>query len=145
MNDDMTLGGFLRLDDDVQEVAYVASKKLIGNDNKPVVWKIRPLRPEENDELVKKCTKNVPVPGKRNAFTPEVDYSLYARRLSIACTVYPRLNDPALQDAMGVMGEDALFCRLLPLLGEQSDYAAKVREVNGFDEDFNDLVEEAKN
>lgn len=140
-----TLVDFLRLDDEEQVVEYVASRKVLGRDGKPAVWKIRALTAKENDVLMKKCMREVPVHGKRGNTTTEMDYSKYARELSAACTVVPDLQDANLQNHYGVTEPTDLFCKLLPLLAEQNAYAEKVRKVNRFDEDFEDLVDEAKN
>lgn len=65
-------------------------------------------------------------------------------KLAAACTVFPNLNNAELQSNYGVMGADSLLKAML-LPGEYANYLAKVQEVNGFDIDFDEMVEEAKN
>lgn len=125
-------------------VDFVASARFMDENGNPVPWQIRPISAEENNALMKACTRNMPVPGKRGMYAPEVDYALYSTKLSVACTVFPPLGNTELQNAHGIVGEDALFSKLL-LLGEQARYGAKVREVNGFDDDLDGLVDDAKN
>lgn len=127
-----------------EKIEYVASKDFKDDAGNPIPWVIRPISSEENDALIKECTKNRPVPGKKGMFSPETDYSLYSRKLSVACTEFPPLDSVELQDAHGVMGALALFAKLL-YEGEQAAYSAKVREVNRFDNDFEEAVDDAKN
>ena len=107
-------------------------------------WEIRAISPGKDYALKKACTKQIPVPGKKNSFTPELDMYLYLGKLAAACTVYPDLADAELQNSYGVMGEDALLKEILNI-GEYNNYLTKVQEVNGFETTMDELVEEAKN
>lgn len=128
----------------MENVKYVASKRFIGADKKPVEWEIKAVTTEDDEALKKDCTKRKPIVGKKGAYIPETDYSLYTGRLAAACTVYPNLNDKTLQDSYGVMGALELLQQML-LPGEYQEYLSKVQEVNGFDMTMEELVDEAKN
>ena len=54
------------------------------------------------------------------------------------------MNDAELQNSYGVMGADALLKKMLKP-GEYAAYLEKVQEINGFNETFDEKVEEAKN
>lgn len=123
---------------------FVASKDLLDRHGNPVTWRIRRIDALENDRLLRRCTKKMPVRGKPNTFTEEVDYGLYSRLLSITCTLYPPLDSASLQERFGAMNEEELFRKVLSL-GEQAEYSAYVRELNGFEKSFADEVDEAKN
>ena len=127
----------------VENVKYVASKRFV-EEGKPVEWEISCITTTEDEALRKACTKRVPIPGKRNQYTQETDYNLYLGKLAARCTAFPNLDDKELQDSYGVMGSDALLKKMLNP-GEYSDYLNKVQEVNGFDVEFSEEVEEAKN
>ena len=127
----------------VENIKYVASKRFIEKE-KPVEWEIRALTSKEDEALRKSCTKRVPVPGRRNQFTTETDYNLYVGKMAAACTVFPNLDDKELQDSYGVMGSDDLLKTMLTA-GEYADYLAKVQEINGYDQNMEDVVDEAKN
>ena len=74
----------------------------------------------------------------------DMDFNKYAALLAVKSTVYPNLNDATLQDSYGVMGaEDLLKAMLLP--GEYANYLNIVQQVNGFNQTFEEKVEEAKN
>ena len=62
----------------------------------------------------------------------------------IACCVEPNFKDADWQAAIGVMGAEALLDKVLTA-GQFSDLLMGVLRVNGFDDDINDLVGEAKN
>ncbi|KAE9633715.1 phage portal protein [Defluviitalea raffinosedens] len=126
-----------------EEIEFIASKRFV-QDGKPIPWRIKPISSDMDEELRKSCTRKVPVPGKKNVFIPETDYQRYLCKLAVACTVFPDLNDKELQDSYGVMGAEALLKRML-LPGELTDYIAKIQEINGFDLDMQDLVDDVKN
>ena len=127
-----------------ENVKYVASKRFIGEDKKPMEWEITCVTSEEDEALRKGCTRKVQVPGKKNMFTPETDYDKYLGLLAVRCVVFPNLNDAELQNSYGVMGADSLLKTMLKP-GEYQDILKKVQEINGFDTGIDDLVEEAKN
>lgn len=129
---------------DVEETTkYVASKRFVEN-KKPVEWELKPISSSLDEAIRKECTKKVPVAGKRGQYTQEVDTDRYVGKLCVACTVYPNLNDAALQDSYGVKSGDELLKKML-LPGEYTEYKAKVMEVNGYDMSMEELVDEAKN
>lgn len=128
----------------VENTKYVASKRFLDENKKPIEWEICVITPEEDEELRKSCLRRVPVPGKRNQFMPETDFNAYVGKLAARCTVFPNLNDAELQNSYGVMGDVKLLKTMLTP-GEYADYVAKVQEVNGFQISMEDLVEEAKN
>lgn len=127
-----------------ENVKYVASKRFIGEDKKPMEWEITCVTSEEDEALRKSCTRKVQVPGKKNMFTPETDYDKYLGLLAVRCVVFPNLNDAELQNSYGVMGADSLLKTMLKP-GEYQDILKKVQAINGFDTGIDDLVEEAKN
>lgn len=126
-----------------ETVKYVASKRF-GTKNKPVEWELKAIDSDMDELIRKECTKKVPVAGKRGQYTQETDTDKYIAKMCAACTVYPDLNDAALQDSYGVKSADALLRKML-LPGEYTEYKAKVMEVNGYDMSMEELVEEAKN
>lgn len=127
-----------------ENIKYVASKRFLDENGKPIEWELCCITSEEDEAIRKACTKRVPIPGKKNQYTQEIDYNLYLGKLAARCTVFPNLNDKELQDSYGVMGADALLKKMLKP-GEYADYLQKVQQVNGFEVTFEDAVDEAKN
>lgn len=128
----------------VENVKYLASKRFVNEDGKPMEWEIASITSEEDELLRKTCTKRIPVPGKRNAFMPDTDFNAYITKQAVKCTVFPNLNDVEVQNSYGVMGAEQLL-KVMLTPGEYADYISKVQEVNGFDVPLEDAVEEAKN
>lgn len=126
-----------------ETVEYVASKRFMDK-GKPVNWQLKAVSSDLDEMIRKECTKKVPIHGKRGQFNQETDTDKYIGKLCVACTVYPNLNDAALQDSYGVKCADDLLKKML-LPGEYTEYKAKVMEVNGFDMSMEDMVDEAKN
>lgn len=127
----------------VENVKYAASKRIV-QDGKPVEWEIGAITSDEDEALRKSCTKRVPVPGKRNVFIPETDFTAYISKLACRCTIFPNLNDQELQNSYGVMGAEALL-KVMLTPGEYADYLTKVQEINGFNVPLEEAVDEAKN
>lgn len=125
-------------------VKYVASERFLDDNNNPIEWEIRSISSKEDEDLRKSSMHKVPIPGKRNQFTQEIDTNKYMGLLAAACTVCPNLNDANLQDSYGVMSNDELLKAML-LPGEYANYLIKVQEICGFDQSNQDLVEDAKN
>lgn len=121
-----------------EEAAFVVSKRFLSDETdkkgnrKPLQWKLKAITGAEDESLRKSCVKRVPVPGRRNQYQQETDYNLYLGKLAVACTVYPNLNDKALQDSYKVMGAENLLKTMLTS-GEYAEYLQKVQEVCGFD------------
>ena len=56
-----------------ENIAYAASKSLVDEDGKPLMWTIRPISTKENEQIRDECMADVPVDGKPWAFRPKLD------------------------------------------------------------------------
>lgn len=124
---------------------YPATKSLVDKDGNPLMWEIKPISTKEDEAIRDACTFEVPIPGKRSQFRIKIDTSAYMTKQLAASVVYPNLLDAELQDSYGVKTPDALLKEMVDDPTEFAEFAAYVREFNGFDETINDAVEEAKN
>ena len=127
-----------------ENVKFVASKNFVDKDGNPLEWELKAIDNKEDEALRKMCTHQVKIPGKAGRYTLEMDSNSYLGKLAAACTVYPDLKNAELQNSYGVMGDDNLLKAMLSP-GEFAEYCNKVSEVNDFDVDLNDKVDEAKN
>ncbi len=128
-----------------EHIKYVVSARFVDEKTKePIEWEIQCIDSKHDEELRKACTRRVAVPGKRGQFTKETDYDKYVGLLAVECTVFPDLNNVELQNSYGVLCADELLKKMLKP-GEYADYLEKIQEINGFNESFEDKVEEAKN
>ena len=123
----------------------VVSKRFVDPETKkPMEWEVAAITSEEDDQLRKDNTKRMPVPGKKGVLIPETNYTAYLADLAARCTIFPNLNDKALQDSYKVMGAKELLKKML-LPGEYDEYLATIQKINGFDIGMDEIVEEAKN
>lgn len=126
----------------VENIRYTASRRFLDEAGAPVLWELRCITSAEDEAIREGCTRRVP--AAKGKYITETDAALYLGRLAAQCTVYPDLKDAALQDSYGVMGADSLLKAMLTP-GEYADYLLKAQAVCGFDQTFEELVDEAKN
>lgn len=109
----------------------------------PYPFLIKSITEAENKAIRKSCQK---VNFNKRSHQKEVDTDtdLYVNRLVIACCLDPNFKDADLQAKYGVMGAEVLIDKMLTP-GQYAVLAEKVQEINGFNTDVNELVEEAKN
>lgn len=125
-------------------VERAVSKRFRDKEGNPIKWVFKSIDSDRDLELRKECTKRVPVPGKKNMVVPEIDMGLYATKLIVESTVFPDLYNAKLQDSWGVKTPEALVKKML-FPGEFIKAQQIVQEINGYDTDMNELVEQAKN
>ncbi|WP_127531195.1 phage tail assembly chaperone [Paenibacillus kobensis] len=121
---------------------FIVSERFRNSEGAPVPWKLRSMTEAENEECRKSATRKVK--GKHGQQTVETNADEYLAKLVVASITYPDLKDAQLQQSYGVLGAEGLLRKMLRP-GEYAGLVAKVQELNGFDRDMNDLVEEVKN
>lgn len=132
-----------------EQVKYVASTRFLSEERDakgdpiPEAWVLRAVSARENDAIQQECTRQVPVPGRKNQYRQEMDNNAYLRKLTAASVVYPNLNDKELQDSYQVMGAEALLTAMLTA-GEYVNLSSEVVEVCGFT-GMQEAVDTAKN
>jgi len=121
---------------------FIVSPRFKDADGKPIPWKLRAITEAENEEIRKASTQMVK--GKNGARVPETKPEVYLAKIAVASVVFPDLKDVELQKSYGVLGAEELLKKML-LAGEYAALIQKVQEINGFDQDINELVDEVKN
>jgi hypothetical protein len=121
---------------------FVVSERFRDENGKPIPWKIRAITEEENEQIRKAATQVVKEKGGRR--NVEIQPEVYLAKVATASVVFPDLKNAELQKSYGVMGAEDLLKKML-LSGEYATLIQKVQEVNGFDRDINDLMDEVKN
>lgn len=106
-------------------------------------WEICCISADEYARIRSGCIRQVQVPGKKNQFTSQLDTYTFQAKVCARCTVFPDLNNAALQNDWGVAKPEELLGSLL-IGGEFDDYVTEVFQVNGFKSE-DELVGEAKN
>ncbi|WP_251320030.1 phage tail assembly chaperone [Flintibacter muris] len=128
---------------EIKNACFAPSPRFVGEDGKPVEWEIRCISADEYARIRSSCIRQVPVIGKKGQYTQQLDTYTFQARVAAACTMFPDLNDAALQDSWGVTKPEDLVGAML-IGGEFDDYITEVFKVNGF-KDEPELVDEAKN
>lgn len=118
----------------------VISKRFLDDNGNPVPFKIQALTQEENDKIIKLCTKTLKINGQA---TERLDKIQYARRIIVAATVEPDFSQKEMCDAYGVLDPLEVPGRML-LSGEYQKLSEAIAELSGIG-DGEDLGEEAKN
>lgn len=129
-----------------ENIKRAISKKFIDEQGNPIEWEFAPVSPERDTELKSESTKRSMITqGKRKGqYNTDFDHFKYQRLLTVESIVFPNIKDKELQDSYGVMGADALLGKMLTI-GEMADASAAAQEVNGYEAELEDLVEEVKN
>lgn len=139
-----TLAAFMKPNvEQIENHKFAASPRFKGEDGKPMLWEICCIPADEYARIRSACIRQVPVAGKKNAYTAQLDTFAFQLKTCARCTVFPNLNDAELQNSWGVTTPHDLLGKML-ISGELDDYVTEVFKVNGFKND-NELVNEAKN
>jgi len=139
------LSRFLKQNQIVREnTTYAATKSLVDENGKPLLWTIRPLTTKENEAIRDDCMMEVTVKGKPNMYRPTLNVSKYIAKVICACVVEPNLYDKELQDSYGVMTPEDLLKEMVCEPGEYGDFSAFVQNFNGFTT-LDEKIDEAKN
>lgn len=127
----------------IENAKFAPSPRFKGEDGNPMEWEICCISADEYARIRSACIKQVPVPGKKNQFTQQLDTYSFQAKVCARCTVFPPLGDAALQDDWGVKTPEALLGKML-IGGEFDDYVTEVFRINGFKTE-GELVDDAKN
>lgn len=121
---------------------FVVSERFKDAKGSAVPWKIRTMSEAENEEIRKSTTRQVK--GRNGQKTTETNPEEYLAKLAVASVVFPDLKNAELQKSYGILGAESLLRKML-LSGEYAGLIQKVQEINGFDRDINQDIEEIKN
>ncbi len=123
---------------------YAATKDLRDEEGKPLLWTIKAMSTREYEKLKDSCMNDVPLKGRKGMIIPKLDSSKFLPLLVSKCTVEPNLNDKELQDSYGVMSAEDLVVEMITNPAEFHEFAQFIQRYNGFDDDFESEVKEAK-
>jgi hypothetical protein len=121
----------------------IVSKRYTDEEGKVIPFEIKAIPTERIEQLQDECT--IPVYKKRQKVDEKLDVKRFAGRMAVESTVFPDFKDPELLASYGLIDPVDLAKAVLNVGGEYIEWVQAVQRVNGFDEDFEELVEEAKN
>lgn len=132
------LSAFLHPTVTCEEKEIVISKRFLGEDGKPVSFKIRSLTQETNAALIRTSTKYKLVDGQ---IKESIDANELSARTIVEATVFPDFRSAELCEAYGTKDPVQVPGKML-LAGEFGRLIDAVSKLSGFDKS---LDEEAKN
>lgn len=141
-----TLSLFLKKNKTVKEnVKYAATKSLCDEKGNPLEWEIKPLTTRETDDIRDGCMTEVQVTGKPGQYRQKVNATKFGAKMLAASIVYPDLLNAELQDSYGVSRPEDLVREMVDNPGEYNAFLEFVQNFNGYSDDINEDIEEAKN
>lgn len=121
----------------------IISNRFKTENGDSIKFKIRSITQEENDQITKQCEKKYK--DRTGQYIIESDKKLYIAKLIVKSTLFPDFNNAELQNSYGVPGQpEKLVTRMLNP-GEYTNLLTAINAINGFDNDINEDIEEAKN
>lgn len=121
-----------------EEKEVIISKRFLGEDGKPVPFKIRSMTQEENAAIIKAATRQKKVNGQ---WQDSIDANELSARTVVEATIFPDFRSAELCERYGTKDPVQVPGKML-LAGEFSRLIDAVSKLSGFDKS---LDEEAKN
>lgn len=125
-----------------EDISYVASKRFLDKDRKPIPWRIHVINSEELDRIRKRCTKKQYIPGTRETQIV-TDNDKFTEAMVCETVTYPNLNDAGLQTSYNAIGAEDLIHKMLTP-GEYTDLANAVQQALGYEVGMDEKIEHAK-
>lgn len=132
------LSAFLHPTVTTEEKEVIISKRFLGEDGKPVPFKIRSLTQEENAAIIKAATRQKKVDGQ---WQDSIDANELSARTVVEATIFPDFRSAELCEKYGTKDPVQVPGKML-LAGEFGLLIDAVSKLSGFDKS---LDEEAKN
>jgi len=127
----------------VNEEEVIVSKRYVDADGKPIPFIMKAIPTEKIEEIEDQCMKPKYQKGRKVGET--LDTSRFYARIAIESTLYPDFKSEELRTAYKTEDPVEVAKRVLSVGGEYSAWIEAALRINGFDDEFDDLVEEAKN
>lgn len=128
----------------IEETEEVVSARFLDEKGKPIPFVFRPISSDRLEELRKECTKRTPA-KKGQPATEEMDTQRLILKTGIETTVFPNFKNADLLKSYGVADPVDVVSKVLEIAGELNAWIAVVQRVNQFDDDFEEMIEDAKN
>lgn len=135
------LYAFLNPVDENEEKDVVISKRFLDKDGTPQPFRIKALTQADNERIMRSCTKVSKENGQR---VEKMDNGEYTRRLVVEATVLPNFADKSLCDRYKTLNPYDVPGKMLRA-GEFAALSKEIMQLSGFNQSFDEAVEEAKN
>ncbi|AWM42757.1 phage portal protein [Bacillus velezensis] len=128
---------------EAEEVKVPISKRFKDKAGNVVPFVFKAITTERIDELEKENTTYKNVKGRGRV--KDLDSQRFYARIAVETTVYPNFKSKELREAYKTEDPVEVAKRILSVGGEYANWLNKAIEINGFEDDLEDLEEEAKN
>lgn len=129
--------------EETTEEEVIISKRYKDKGGKVIPFIMKAIPTEELDELEKSCMKPRYQSGKR--IGEYLDSSRFYARMGVESTIYPNFKAEELRKSYNTQDPVEIAKKVLSVGGEYSKWIEETLRINGFDDNFDELVEEAKN
>lgn len=124
-------------------VLYIASKRFVDENGKPIEWELAPLDVKTVEKIQARHQKRVPIKGTQK-YELKTDQNAIMLDMALESIKYPNLNDEELQNSWGVIGNEDLLLKMLSP-GELTDLYMAINQACDFDAGMEDKIKTVKN
>lgn len=124
------------------EIEKEITERYTDENEKPVPFKFKAIESKRIDEIKVECTNIIHTKGQK---VEKFNNDRFAAKVGIETTVFPNFKDKELLESYNCVDPIDLAHEILKIPGEYSDWIETSFKVNGFDDTFEELVENAKN
>ncbi|MBT2626084.1 phage tail assembly chaperone [Bacillus atrophaeus] len=128
---------------EAEEVKVPISKRFKDKAGNVIPFVFKAITTERIDELEKENTTYKNVKGRGRV--KDLDSQRFYARIAVESTIYPDFKSKELREAYKTEDPVEVAKRILSVGGEYANWLNKAIEINGFEDDLEDLEEEAKN
>ncbi|WP_307893976.1 phage tail assembly chaperone [Bacillus swezeyi] len=128
---------------EAEEIKVPISKRFVDKKGNVIPFVFKPITTERIDELEKENTTYKNIKGRGRV--KDLDTQRFYARIAIESTIYPDFRTKELREAYKTADPVEVAKRVLSVGGEYANWLNKAIEINGFEDDLEDLEEEAKN
>ncbi|ADV96275.1 MULTISPECIES: phage tail assembly chaperone [Bacillus] len=128
---------------EAEEIKVPISKRFVDKKGNIVPFIFKAITTERIDELEKETTTYKNVKGRGRV--KDLDSQRFYARIAVESTVYPDFRSKELREAYKTADPVEVAKRVLSVGGEYANWLNKAIEINGFEDELEDLEEEAKN
>ncbi|TYS31758.1 phage tail assembly chaperone [Bacillus pumilus] len=128
---------------EAEEVKSIISKRFVDKEGKVIPFVFKAITTERIDELEKENTTYKNVKGRGRV--KDLDSQRFYARIAVESTIYPDFKSKELREAYSTQDPVEVAKRVLSVGGEYANWLNKAIEVNGFEDEIEDLEDAVKN
>jgi hypothetical protein len=124
---------------------FPATKSLVDEDGKPLLWEIRRISSREDSAIQGECMYEVPVAGRKGVTRSKLNTNKYVAKLVAASVVVPDLLNAELMQSYGANTPHELVMEMVDSPNEWNALVMFIQEINGFNVSLQEDIDDSKN